>query len=672
MPHPHRPHRAWRRVLALAAGTTLLLSGLAVTAPPASAGQVGLTLKIRGAGTVQVVEGSIEDGGWTSCDRTANLDDRVVQDCGRIRNEEPFEAWIWLRAVPAPEPAGEWVVTNWDGCDDVRKVGETFECAVHSGAFGSVEKTVTANFSDVRSPTLTSFTQVRDTSAPGTWTYAWAADHGDLECAYESLSFMACSSPKVVPWDEGSHRFSVRAVDASGNTSAFQSHEVTVVDTEVISGPAARVASSTARFNLRTGAGNAFDCSLDGAAWSGCASGRNVVVDLAGLADGQHTLRARAKVGTWLDLFPVEHTWTVDTTAPVTTIGTTTHVRDTASIAFTAPGAALSECRLDGGSWGPCTSPATYVGLADGQHRFEVRSVDDLGNTEAVPVVHEWVSDSTVPVITLTGKHVRDRATLTFAAPGAASYSCRLDGGAWTVCTSPTSYVGLADGRHRFEVRATDGSGNVTQVPAVHEWVVDTTAPQTRFTSGPAEGSVDLRSSITLGIHAADAERVACTLDGASVPCGASLALARLRPGTHRVTATGVDAAGNADATPAARTWTVPLDDRALRKARGWKRVRSASAYGGSFLRASRRGASVSVKVRGARSLILVAGPGKGSGKVTVLAGKRRLRTVTLPTSRTPRLVPVATLAKPFSGKLRIVVAGGRQVRLDGLGVVAG
>lgn len=662
------PHHL-RRLTALLVAVLLALAGLASTAPPAAAGQVGLTLKIRGAGLVQVVEGSIEDGGWTSCDWTSNVDDRVVKECGRIRNEEPFEAWIWLRAVPAAEPEGEWKVTNWDGCDDVRKVGDGFECAVRSAAFGSVEKAVTANFTDVRSPTLTSFTQVRDTSGPGTWTYAWAADHGDLECAYESLTFMACASPTTVPWGEGSHRFSVRAVDASGNTSAYESHEVTVVDTEVISAPAARVASRTARFNVRTGAGNAFDCSLDDAAWTGCASGKNAVVELTGLVDGPHTLRVRARTGTWQDLFPAAHTWTIDTTAPVTTLGATTHVRDTASIAFTAPGATLSECRLDGGAWGACTSPASYVGLPDGPHRFEVRSVDDLGNTEAVPVVHEWVSDSTVPVITLSGTHVRDRATLTFAAPGATSYSCRLDGGAWAGCTSPVSYAGLPDGRHRFEVRAVDGSGEVTQVPAVHEWTVDTTAPETALISGPVEGSVDLRSSITFGVEAAGAERVVCTLDGTTTPCGATLGLARLRPGTHRVTATGVDAAGNADPTPAVRTWTVPLDDRALRKARGWKRVRAAAAYGGSFLRAAAKGASVSVRVRGARSLALVVGPGKGRSKVAVLAGKRRLRTVTLPASATPRLVPVATLVRPFTGKVRVVVAGGREVRLDGLGV---
>lgn len=666
------PDRLWRRVLALAAGTVLLVSGLAVTAPPATAGQVGLTLKIRGAGLVQVVEGSIEDGGWTSCDRTDNVDDRVVQDCGRIRNEEPLGASIWLRAVPRAEPEGEWKATNWDGCDNVREVNGGWECGIHSGAFSSDEKTVTANFIDVRTPTLTSFTQVRDTTAPGTWTYSWGADHGDLECSLDSLVFLACTSPRTVSWSEGTHTFRVRAIDASGNTSMFEGHQVTVVDTEIISGPAGRVASRTARFNLRTGAGNSFDCSLDGAAWTTCATGANVLVDLTNLADGQHTLRARAKVGTWQDLFPVERTWTVDTTAPITTIGTTTHVGDTASIGFTAPGAAISECRLDGGAWGACTSPATYVGLADGPHRFEVRSVDDLGNTEAVPVVHEWVSDSTVPVITLTGTHVRDRATLTFAAPGAASYSCRLDGGAWTPCTSPVSYGGLADGRHRFEVRASDASGNVTQVPAAHEWVVDTTAPETRFTSGPVEGSVDLRSSVSFGLDAGDAERVVCTLDGATVPCGASLELAQLRPGTHRVTAAGADAAGNADATPAVRTWTVPLDDLALRKGRGWKRVRAASAYGGAYLRASAKGASVSVKVQDARSLALVAGPGKGRGKVTVFAGKTRLGAVTLPASTAPQVVPVPALASPFSGKVRIVMAGGRQVRLDGLGVLTG
>jgi len=62
-------------------------------------------------------------------------------------------------------------------------------------------------------------------------------------------------------------------------------------------------------------------------------------------------------------------------------------------------------------------------------------------------------------------------ATFAFTAtePGS-SFECRLDGGAWTVCTSPTSYSGVAVGSHTFAVRARDAAGNVDASPAQRSW----------------------------------------------------------------------------------------------------------------------------------------------------------------------------------------------------------
>jgi hypothetical protein len=42
------------------------------------------------------------------------------------------------------------------------------------------------------------------------------------------------------------------------------------------------------------------------------------------------------------------------------------------------------ECRMDAGGFSPCTSPTAYRGLGNGDHRFEVRTVDALGNVSAV------------------------------------------------------------------------------------------------------------------------------------------------------------------------------------------------------------------------------------------------------------------------------------------------
>jgi hypothetical protein len=48
-----------------------------------------------------------------------------------------------------------------------------------------------------------------------------------------------------------------------------------------------------------------------------------------------------------------------------------------------------------------------------------------------------------------------------------------VDGAAFTACTSPASYSGLAPGSYTFEVRATDAAGNVDPSPATYGWTVE-------------------------------------------------------------------------------------------------------------------------------------------------------------------------------------------------------
>ena len=49
-------------------------------------------------------------------------------------------------------------------------------------------------------------------------------------------------------------------------------------------------------------------------------------------------------------------------------------------------------------------------------------------------------------------------------------FECRLDRGAWAACTSPKAYSGLANGSHKFAVRAKDAAGNVDV--ATYTWAV--------------------------------------------------------------------------------------------------------------------------------------------------------------------------------------------------------
>lgn len=60
----------------------------------------------------------------------------------------------------------------------------------------------------------------------------------------------------------------------------------------------------------------------------------------------------------------------------------------------------------------------------------------------------------------------------------------RVDGNGYSSCASPKSYIGLADGVHTFEVRATDAARNADQTPASRTWTVDSTVFVDDFDSG--------------------------------------------------------------------------------------------------------------------------------------------------------------------------------------------
>ena len=130
----------------------------------------------------------------------------------------------------------------------------------------------------------------------------------------------------------------------------------------------------------------------------------------------------------------------------------------------------------------PCPSPRTFTGLVDGSHNFQVRATDPAGNTDATPTVFNWTVDTAVPNTTINrtppSLSGSPSASFTFSSNEAgALFQCSLDGAAFTNCSSPRNYTGLADGVHTFQVRARDAVENVNQTPASYSWTVDDTAP---------------------------------------------------------------------------------------------------------------------------------------------------------------------------------------------------
>jgi outer membrane biosynthesis protein TonB len=119
------------------------------------------------------------------------------------------------------------------------------------------------------------------------------------------------------------------------------------------------------------------------------------------LADGNHSFAVRATdIAGNTDASAAASSLTVDTVAPHTVIGSAPlpiTIGGGATIVFGSEEGAVFECRLDGGAWTPCESPATFAGLTLGDHTFTVRAADQAGNVEAPGASATWVS-VTLPV----------------------------------------------------------------------------------------------------------------------------------------------------------------------------------------------------------------------------------------------------------------------------------
>ncbi len=207
-------------------------------------------------------------------------------------------------------------------------------------------------------------------------------------------------------------------------------------------------------------------------------SGLDRIEDIAIAPDGSHIYLAAGDSNS-LTIFDRED----DLVAPETTItsgpgeGETT-ADSTPSFGFASNEASVTfACRVDGAAPAPC--PTSLPALADGAHTFSVTATDSEGNTDATPATRNFAVDTVAPETTITagpsGATTSSSPSFTFGStePGS-SFSCRLDDEAFAPCTSAKSYGAVADGAHKFRVRATDVPGNTDLTPALREFTVDT------------------------------------------------------------------------------------------------------------------------------------------------------------------------------------------------------
>lgn len=266
-------------------------------------------------------------------------------------------------------------------------------------------------------------------------------------------------------------------------------------------------------------------------------------------------------------------TVTIDNTAPNTTIdsgpsGTSGNPSPSFTFSASEPGSTF-QCRLDGGSWSACSSPKAYSGLGNGPHTFDVRATDPAGNVDATPGSRTWTVDTNFPDTTIdsgpSGQSNNASPAFTFSStkPGS-TFECRLDGGAWSSCSSPKAYSSLSDASHTFEVRATDTGGNTDQSPASRTWSIDTRAPQTQIVSGPS-GTVASDSPAFTFSADETGSSFECRLDGAVwSSCSSPKNYSGLGDGGHAFDVRATDASGNIDPTPATQSWRIDRESPAI------------------------------------------------------------------------------------------------------------
>ncbi len=433
---------------------------------------------------------------------------------------------------------------TFSGSDDVSS-NVTFECRVDNASFAPCTSPFTpsgladgnrtfnvrardqaGNISTPAAYTWTIDTTPPDTAISGgpanggttgpTVAFTFTSEPGTtFQCRVDSGSFSGCTSPfTITNLTDGSHTFSVRAVDAAGNVDASPASRTWTVDatppeTTITGGPpAGSTTGPGVSFTFSSEAGATFECRLHTGTFSPCTSPQS----LTGLTTGVYTFSVRAidAVGN-VDSTPATRSWTVDATPPDTSIlSGPTGVISATSVTFTFSSTETGstfQCRLNTGSFVSCSSPYTITGLTDGAQTFEVRAIDGVGNVDPTPATRSWTVDTQPPETTITsgpadGSTTGPGVTFNFTSSETGStFECSLDSGPFLPCTSPQT-LSLSNGSHTFSVRAIDAVNNIDPTPATRTWTVDAIPPAvTSVTSTTPNGVYGVGATINVTVN---------------------------------------------------------------------------------------------------------------------------------------------------------------------------
>jgi Bacterial Ig-like domain len=447
-------------------------------------------------------------------------------------------------------------------------------------------------------PTITSEPPQYTNETTAKFSFTDADPLATFQCELDGGGFAPCSSGvSYSRLGEGAHTFEVKAVDdllgESDPTTYTWTIDTTPPPPPAITGPPNPSNSSGASFGFADAEPTvSFHCKLDAPGFPTCSNPQT----FTSLADGTHVLRAIAVDAAGNKSSVSSYTWAIDTRPPpqptIVSGPPQPSGSSEAQFAFADPEAGVGyRCQLDAGGFLDCPNPKSYSRLADGTHTFVVEAVDAAGNASDPTPPYSWLIDTVSPVVTLSDEPAtltnQASASFSFAAnqPGS-SFACALDGTAFATCTSPLVYSQLGSGSHTFAVRASH-FGN-TGPATSYTWTVDTIPPDTSIISGPPAEASSGSASFTFASSETGSAFV-CSLDASGfAPCASPRGYAGLGDGGHTFRVQAVDAAGNADPTPASYGWrisgvgpatadhTPPGNVRTLNRSVGYGRLRLA------------------------------------------------------------------------------------------------
>jgi len=203
---------------------------------------------------------------------------------------------------------------------------------------------------------------------------------------------------------EGAHTLQVRAKDTAGNVDQTPASFNWTID---LTAPTATIDSHLPALTNNGAASFTFhasepsstlSCQVDSGPAADCTAG-GVSYSVGA---GQHTFTVTAtdQAGN-LDPAPPSFTWTVDETAPDTTIDSHPSALTTSnspSFTFHASEGSTFVCQLDSQAPASCNGgTASYSGIGEGVHTFSVTATDLAGNADPTPATFTWTVDTTAP-----------------------------------------------------------------------------------------------------------------------------------------------------------------------------------------------------------------------------------------------------------------------------------